>query len=153
MAGRCGTDRLPPHPRPHPRPGLLRLELVSLLAALGYLAVADPHDRSKVMPRCPIKLASGWDCPSCGGLRAIHDLLHGDVQRAFSDNLLLVLLSPILLYLWYQHARALQTGERYEAPAGLAYGLLTMAVAWGILRNLPVWPWKPTRQERPRRRA
>lgn len=140
MAGRYETDRV----RSHPRPRLLQVELVALLTALGYLAVADPHDRAVVVPRCPIKLASGWDCPSCGGLRVVHDLLHGDVRRALADNLLLVLVSPILLYLLYQHAKALQTGEPYEVPAPLPYGLLIAAGMWGVLRNLLWWPWKPT---------
>ncbi len=121
----------------------LILEATGLVAALGYLAVADPHDRAVTMPRCPIKLASGWDCPACGGLRMVHDLLHGEVRRALADNLFLVVASPVLLYLLYRHARALRTGEPYEVPTGLARGLLITATVWGIVRNLPGSPWKP----------
>jgi hypothetical protein len=139
MAGRFGTERRPDKPRP----GLLSVEAIGLLTAVGYLAIADPHDRGAVMPHCPIKVASGWDCPSCGGLRAVHDLLHGEVRRALADNLFLVVTSPVLVYLLYQHVRTLRSGERYEIPEGLAYGLLVTACAWGVLRNRPGWRWKP----------
>ena len=138
MAGPFETDRR----RGNPRPGVLRLELLCLATALGYVAVADPHDRSVPIPRCPIKLVSGWDCPACGGMRVAHDLLHGDVRRALRDNLFLVVASPLLLYLLYRRAVSLRTGERYEAPARISYGLLTAAVVWGVVRNLPVWPWR-----------
>ena len=138
MGGPFETDR----PRFTPRPGLLGLELVGGLAALGYVMAVDPHDQSVPMPRCPIKVVSGMDCPACGGMRVVHDLLHGDVLQAVRDNLFLVAASPILLYLLYRHAKSLRTGRRYEAPPRVSYGLLTIAVAWGIVRNLPAWPWR-----------
>jgi hypothetical protein len=127
----------------NPRLGLLSLEGIGLLVALGYLGVADPHNSAMTMPQCPIKLATGLDCPACGGLRVIHDLLRRDLRKALEDNLLLVLVSPILLYLLYQHARTLRTGRQYEMPSSVASGLLITACAWGVVRNLPRWPWKP----------
>lgn len=129
--------------RTGPRPGRLKLEGIALSASLGYLALADPHDPAVAMPRCPIKSASGWDCPSCGGLRVVHDVLHADLRQALADNLLLVVLSPLLLYLLYRHARSLQTGERYHVHKKVAWGLLATAILWGVVRNLPAWPLKP----------
>lgn len=139
MGALYATDR----PTTGPRPGLLTLEGTGLVLALGYLGVADPHDSKVLMPRCPVKSATGWDCPSCGGLRMVHDLLHGEIRRALADNLFLVLVSPLLLYLLYRHARARRTGEPYEVPKGLGWALLVTASAWGIVRNLSGWPWKP----------
>ncbi len=139
MGALYATDR----PPIGPRRGILKLEATGLVAALGYLAVADPHDRAVAMPPCPIKRATGWDCPSCGGLRMVHDLLHGELRRAMADNLYLMLLSPVLLYLLYRHARAVRAGEPYEVPTGLARGLLITAIGWAIVRNLPGRPGKP----------
>lgn len=127
----------------HQRLGLLALEAIGLVVALGYLAGADPHDSAVAMPRCPVKWATGWDCPSCGGLRMVHDLLHGEFGKALDDNILMVVISPLLLYLLYQQARAMRTGEPYEVPKPMARGLLALACAWGIVRNRPGWPWKP----------
>ncbi|MDA8045032.1 MAG: DUF2752 domain-containing protein [Actinomycetota bacterium] len=131
-------------PPGHPRPGVLAAGLTGVAIAVGYLAVADPHDRTAIMPRCPLELATGLDCPSCGGLRMAHHLLHGQVRAAARDNLLLVALSPLLLHLVYRLARSLATGERYEVPRRPAAALLIVALAWGIVRNLARWPWKPT---------
>lgn len=128
MGDRFATDR---------RPVLLSLEALGLLGSLAYVAAADPHDGAVVMPHCPIKLMSGLDCPSCGGLRLVHDLLRGDVRGALADNLFLALVSPVLVCLLYQHARALSAGRSYEVPRSLAWGLLFGAAAWGVIRNLP----------------
>lgn len=39
---------------------------------------------------CPFRMATGWDCPFCGGTRLGAALLHGDLAAAF-------LLHPVLL--------------------------------------------------------
>jgi hypothetical protein len=95
------------------------------------------------MPACPTKWVTGLDCPACGGLRLVHDLLHGNLRAAMRDNAFLVLMSPLLVYLVWRHARAVRGGERFEVPAWLAYGTGGLAVSWMVLRNLPGWPWKP----------
>ena len=38
----------------------------------------------------------GFYCPGCGGLRAVHDLTHGDVGAALSSNILVTLLIPVV---------------------------------------------------------
>ena len=129
MAGPSGTERVTP------RAGL------ALLGTLVYVSVKDPHDHSTFMPLCPIKLATGWDCPSCGGLRMAHDVMHRRFRMAMVDNPFLVLISPVLLFLFYKHSR-----RRSEIPSRVAYGLLVTALVWGVMRNLPSWPWKPTIQ-------
>ena len=130
--------------RAGPRSRLLWLEVLGLVATASYVVVADPHVVRVTMPRCPIKSVTGWDCPACGGLRVAHDLLHGRPGRALHDNLLLVVISPILGWLLYRHTRGLRTGEAEEVPPRLAGGLLVVAVAWMVLRNRPRWPWGPT---------
>ena len=43
------------------------------------------------MPRCPVKWATGWNCPGCGSQRAFMALLHGHPMAAFRANLILPL--------------------------------------------------------------
>ncbi|WP_432763268.1 DUF2752 domain-containing protein [Candidatus Protofrankia datiscae] len=110
---------------------------------VGYLAVADPHDPDVLMPICPTKLVTGFDCPACGGLRLVHDLLHGQLRAAAHDNLFMLLCSPVLVYLIWRQARAIGRGEHTRVPGSLAYGLAGAALVWTVVRNLPGWPLTP----------
>lgn len=110
------------------------------LAGVGYVAVTDPHDPDVLLPTCPIKAVTGLDCPACGGLRLVHDLAHGHLAAAAGDNLYLLIVSPVLLYLLTRQARAFDRGERAPVPRPLAFGLAGGALAWMVLRNLPGRP-------------
>nr|WP_240963201.1 DUF2752 domain-containing protein [Antrihabitans stalactiti] len=95
------------------------------------------------MPTCPTKFLTHLDCPGCGGLRATHALLHGDLRLALRDNAFLVLLSPIMLWLLTRAAQGYVTDRPTRVPTRLAGTILVVGVAWAIVRNLPNWPWKP----------
>ncbi len=123
----------------------LLVEAVGLMAGIAYLRAVDPHNPRAVMPICPIKRMSGLDCPACGTLRVVHDLLHADARSALYDNAFLLVSSPALVYLLTLHVRSLRTHTPIEVPKVLAYGLAAGAVAWMVVRNLPAWPLKPKR--------
>ncbi|MGA2283155.1 MAG: DUF2752 domain-containing protein [Candidatus Dormibacteria bacterium] len=114
----------------------------SALALLAYLTVRDPHRPSAPLA-CPVKLATGLDCPGCGGLRVVHDLLHGDLDAAVHDNPFLLVCGPLLAALVVRsRAGAAMPHNQVLAPR-LAYGLAGSAAAWMVVRNLPRWPLKP----------
>ena len=121
--------------------------LVGVVAmALGgclYLRAVDPHNPTAVMPTCPTKFLTHLDCPGCGGLRATHALLHGDLRLALRDNAFLVLLSPVMLWLLTRAAQGYVTDRPTRVPTRLAGTILVVGVTWAIVRNLPNWPWKP----------
>ncbi len=121
-----------------------RLEIVVAgVAALSYVAIADPHRPGTLLPRCPTKLITGLDCPACGGLRLAHDLLHGDLRSALHDNPFLLLCSPALAVLVWRGRQVRRPG--FEAvPDRVAYSLAGAALAWTVVRNLHGWPLKPT---------
>ncbi len=48
------------------------------------------------MPKCPIKLLTGWQCPGCGIQRFAHAVLQGHIREAFAYNYFLI---PTLPYL------------------------------------------------------
>ncbi|WP_239331743.1 DUF2752 domain-containing protein [Frankia sp. CiP3] len=125
--------------------GRTRLLLGAAAGALGvgYLAVVDPHDAAAVMPVCPAKFVTGLDCPACGGLRLVHDLLHGRLRAAVHDNLFVLLCSPVLVHLGWRRARAAWLGEQAPVPRALAHGLAAGALVWMVVRNLPGWPLAP----------
>lgn len=108
--------------------------------ALGYVALADPHDPASIYPPCPFKWLTGWNCPFCGGLRMTYDVVHGDLAAALHDNVF-VLVGILMLAVWLLVCRA-----RGASPPSRA-ALLTVVVAtvvWTVLRNLPAFPLIPT---------
>ncbi|GBE67890.1 hypothetical protein MFM001_43520 [Mycobacterium sp. MFM001] len=111
-----------------------------LAAALGYVGLVDPHNENSIFPACPFRLLTGWNCPACGGLRMTHDLLHGNLVQAVTDNVFLLVGIPILA------AWILVRRRRGEAvmPLPAIATIVIATLAWTVLRNLPGFPLVPT---------
>ncbi|CAM5778140.1 DUF2752 domain-containing protein [Cellulomonas persica] len=106
-------------------------------AATLVLAVRDPH-RSGSYGFCPLYAATGLACPACGGLRATHDLAHGDLAAAWAMNPLWVSLVPVVVGLWvWWVVRAARGRSAPTLPAWSAWALLVAIVVFGVVRNLP----------------
>jgi len=112
------------------------------VAATVVLALRDPHTAGSYGV-CPLYALTGLWCPACGGLRATHDLAHGDVAGAWSMNPLWVLAIPVVVALWGRLVvRRAQGRPVRPAPAWLAWVVLAVIVAFGVLRNVPsLAPW------------
>ena len=124
------------------RPGLYTaLGSGALLAgALGYVGLVDPHKPDSIFPVCPFRLLTGWNCPACGGLRMIHDVLHGDLAAAITDNVFLLVGIPMLAG-WFLLRR--RSGKS-PLPTPAVVAVVIAIVAWTVLRNLPGFPLVPT---------
>ena len=112
---------------------------------LVVLFLFDPA-RHAFFPVCLFKRLTGYDCPGCGGLRAFHHLLRGDFWEAFRLNPLVVTALPFL-GVWAVRA-CLRPGKRSRSGSGpalfWAWLLLAVVVLFGIIRNLPIWPFGVT---------
>lgn len=111
-----------------------------LLGALCYVDLVDPHNPDSIFPICPFRLLTGWNCPACGGLRMVHDLLHGDVAAAISDNVFLLIGIPALVGWILLRRRSGKSPLSLPAAATLVIATL----AWTVVRNLPGFPLIPT---------
>ncbi|MFG2139033.1 DUF2752 domain-containing protein [Streptomyces sp. NPDC048650] len=104
-----------------------------------YLWHTNPHESGHVLLPCPLKWATGVLCPLCGGTRMAYDLLHGDVARAFHDNMVLLTLGvPAVGYVVASWLAAGLRG-RYFRPRLSARGnavVLGIAAVWMLARNL-----------------
>lgn len=90
------------------------------------------------MPKCPVKVLTGLDCPGCGSQRALHALLTGDVAAAFRFNALLLLLLPyvaVIAVLEFSGRRHLRLYRVLGSQAAIAI-VLVLVVAWTVVRNL-----------------
>jgi hypothetical protein len=116
---------------------------VLCLAGLVLLRYANPAT-SRLFPPCPFLWLTGWYCPGCGSLRALHQLLHGNVRAAFAFNPFAVLAFPFLTYGGASRAAYLLNCRHFPSiflPAWSIWTLFSAIVLFGILRNLPLYPF------------
>ena len=114
-------------------------------AALGAcvaVGVVDPNT-TRIFPQCTFKALTGLDCPGCGMTRGLHALVHGDVLRALSHNLLLVVIiaTSLVWFGWNTIARRTDRQPlrlRFRRNTWIVIGL-AVAAFW-LTRNLP---WSP----------
>jgi hypothetical protein len=122
---------------------LLAAMLAAFAVAVVMLRVFDPAT-SWIFPPCPVRYLTGWYCPGCGSLRAIHHLLHGNLHAAWAMNPLTVVLLPFLTYGLASLALFEIRGEGLPQPvlrAAWIRALCTAILLFGIARNLPLHPF------------
>ncbi len=114
------------------------LGICATLASLVVLYFFPPSEH-RFYPRCLLYSYTGWQCPSCGGLRATHQLLHGNVAAAFELNALYMITLPLWCY-WLAAVAARRFGyvnldAIFKRPLfWVLFGIT--AVMFGICRNL-----------------
>jgi len=113
------------------------------LAAGALLFAVDPNQPGHY-PACPFLAATGWYCPGCGALRALHDLAHGDLAGALARNPMTLLAVPYIVLAWVTWILRI-TGRpaprSTSLPPWTIWLTLAVVVAFGVLRNVPGWTW------------
>lgn len=107
------------------------------LGATALVAVVDPHDPGSY-GFCPFRALTGWLCPGCGGLRAVHLITRGDLAGAWAMNPLVVVAVPAAIGLW---AWWLLTRWRnrpgWAVPTAAVIGLAVLVLTFWLARNVP----------------
>jgi len=108
---------------------LLVAGLSAGLAVLAALYLFDPAT-GNYYPACPVHQLTGLQCPGCGGLRAMHQLMHGNFGLAWGLNPLVFFLWPLVLwFVWRKDAMA-----NLRPVHGWVAGVVL--VLFGVWRNL-----------------
>jgi hypothetical protein len=119
------------------------LAMVTVAAAAGLVLFCFDPRGYHFYPVCYFHRLTGLLCPGCGGLRGLHQLLHGHVAAAFHFNPMLVVLAPFAL--WLGTRCGLQWVRNQPVSAGVRPVWLWLALAAAlvvsVLRNLPGAPF------------
>jgi hypothetical protein len=106
--------------------------LVAGSAAVLALFLFDPT-RVPIFPVCVFHKWTGLNCPGCGSLRALHQLLHGHI------NAMLVLSLPLFGWFGFRLVRQQFIGApAVEVRPFWLWLYLGLWLAFGIARDLPV---------------
>ncbi|MSQ25778.1 MAG: DUF2752 domain-containing protein [Dehalococcoidia bacterium] len=115
------------------------------LGAASYALIypADPTTSGTLL-KCPFHAITGYYCPGCGTLRALHDLSHGHLLAALRHNVLIACAVPYLGYAVISGAAFNQRRGLLpwpELPSRLTWILLGFAIFFGFARNISSWPF------------
>jgi len=114
-------------------------------AACAVVAWADPTEPGNPLPRCPIKLVFGIDCPGCGSLRMIYSLMHGDLAAAVHYNAVSLAALPLLVLALATWATGRWRGRPVRSWQHWRWTplvIMVVFVGWFLIRNIPVEPFR-----------
>lgn len=114
------------------------LLLLAALVAAALLYRFDPAQYG-FYPRCQFHAMTGLQCPGCGGLRAVHALLHGHVVEAFRLNALFVVALPVALAFvgWRSLSRPREVSSPQKFSMAWVWVFVAVVTAFAVVRNLP----------------
>ena len=116
---------------------------MAAIPAIAALRLLNPAT-SQWFPPCPLHALTGWYCPGCGSLRAIHQLLNGHMKAAFAMNPFAMIALPFLLYGLASEVSLQIRGRRLPGillPGGWIWTLALAIVVFGVARNIAVAPF------------
>lgn len=103
------------------------LILFSIATYVVCLYIWNPEIPGR-FPACLLYSFTGIKCPGCGGQRAIHCLLHGELLRALRYNSLILTFLPAFVIGLYTHKLS-----RYKWYPYLG---ITVILLYAVVRNL-----------------
>lgn len=109
----------------------------------GFLWYFDPT-KNAFFPACPLYKTTGFACPGCGMTRGFHALLHGDVMTALDFNALIPLFLVVAGYVTTSLLSVAVRGRaiiQLEKNLIFLWVLVGMLISFGLLRNLPYYPF------------
>jgi hypothetical protein len=92
---------------------------------------------------CPFRAATGWDCPACGGTRALGNALHGHFVGAVRDNVVVILVGVVIVLGFIPGVRTTRFGKAFHSlvSSRSPFVWVALIIAWTLLRNLPALTW------------
>ena len=123
---------------------------IALLLCAGAAACAGAvylyfHNPYEYPLPCIFYVLTGFYCPGCGAGRASYSILHGRFADAFCYNPLMTILLPLIgLYIAARMVDWIITGGNHvdrKINAKFLTWVLVVVVVYGVVRNIPVFPF------------
>lgn len=119
--------------------------LLLLAAVLFYYYHLNLNQKGNPLLQCGLRTWTGFYCPGCGGQRAVHYYLHGQFLNGIRQNIMSLVLIPILMYYFFFFLRTLITGKpapkTFIDSARFGKILLILLLLFTVLRNIPKEPF------------
>lgn len=93
------------------------------------------------LPICPFKQLTGFYCPGCGGQRAFHCILHGNLKNAFHYNPLIFFILPFFALKITDFFFNTTFSRKLLLNNKGIWIFLGFLICFTILRNLPLYPF------------
>ena len=119
-----------------------------IIAAAGlalYLFTYQSFTFAIKTPPCMFRTLTGLYCPGCGTRSALIQMAQGNIYAAFRLNPLTILALPTMVLFTVSQALTAFTGRsliRLRLHPALIWTLFALIVAYWIMRNIPVYPFK-----------
>jgi hypothetical protein len=123
--------------------GLAAAGVAVMTFGAGLVWYFDPT-KAGLFPACPLYTVTGFACPGCGLTRGFHALFHGDVSAALGFNALIPLFIVIFGFFFLSMLWVAARGKafpRWSVSIPAIYGMLVLLLLFGVLRNLPYYPF------------
>jgi hypothetical protein len=117
--------------------------LIAFIGLAVLFFILDPA-KHNIFPRCLFNSITGYYCPGCGSQRAIHSLLHFDIEGVVSYNFLFI---PAFLLIIYHYLHPiLNRIFSWKLPnifyfKSTPWVIFGFVIAFWIMRNLTFYPF------------
>lgn len=106
------------------------------MAVTAYYFYINPTNGSFTFP-CMLRETTGLYCLGCGGQRAFHALLHGNLAIAFQDNLLIFIVLPLAFLKIYEEFSEKKIISKFLQKTITVWIISLLVLLFWIARNLP----------------
>jgi len=93
---------------------------------------------------CAFHKHTGLYCPGCGSSRAMSAMLHLDLLKAISHNIMVVIFLPVIIYWGIAESLEIYWNKKLPRPRlskKFILGIFWAFLAFWILRNIPIGPF------------
>ena len=114
--------------------------MVLTVAGLVYVYFIDPMN-SAGAPSCVFHDLTGLYCPGCGGTRAMHALLHGQLRQAIGFNPLIAVAIPLGAATLIRAAWMTDRSPKKVLSPVWIWTIFFALMTFWIARNIPAYPF------------
>ena len=94
----------------------------------------------QIYPPCIFHVLTKLYCPGCGCLRSVYQFLHGNLAKAFSHNILILIYMPILTAYFLEECGLKGMSKILERKV-VRLAVIGIVLVFFVFRNIPTNPF------------